>query len=134
MTRNVLNMRVHGNASPSLTLTDSTLAANGKACGAMSCAGSGTKTTTPTVAGVYIGMDNAATGGIEICASNTQSIDFTIMNSEYRGKMSYVNIDSSFNWYVRANAGPTPTMKLTPSGLSVSGAALATGTQVETQR
>ena len=44
----------------------------------------------PTVAGVYIGMVNSAAGGIEICSSSTQYIDFTIINSDYRGVIMYM--------------------------------------------
>ena len=66
--------------------------------------------TTPAVAGVYIGLDSVATGGIEISASSTQYIDFTIIKSDYRVGMSYVNGDSGFNWYVGANAAAMPNM------------------------
>ena len=67
-------------------------------------------------------MDSAAAGGIEICASSMQYIDFSITNSDCRGRIGYINIESSFKWYVGAHATTTPNMKVTPSGLSVSGA------------
>ena len=54
-----------------------------------------------------------------------QYIDFTVINSDYRGRMSYMRCDSSFISYVGANAAATPYMKLLPSGLSVSGAAVS---------
>ena len=84
-TNNDFVMHVHGNASPSLTLTNSTLTMNGITCSAILFIGSGAKTT-PTLVGVYIGMDSVAAGGIEICANSTQHIDFTLINSDYKRK------------------------------------------------
>ena len=77
----------------------------------MSCAGSGTQTTTPTLVGVYIGMDHSAAGGLEICASSSHYLDFAIINTDYKGKLSYINCDSSLNRYAGANATATPDMK-----------------------
>ena len=39
--------------------------------------------------------------------------------------MSYIYSDTSFNWYVRANAAATPDMKLPPTCFSVLGAAIS---------
>ena len=79
MTNNGFHMHVNGNASPSQTSTNSTLTTNGVSCDAIYGTGSGARPTTPSVAGVLIGMDTSAAGGIEVCASNTQYIDFTII-------------------------------------------------------
>ena len=68
---NEFNMYVNGNSSASLTIHISALTTNGITCGAISCTGSGTKPTTATVVGVYIGLGNAAVGGIEICARSS---------------------------------------------------------------
>ena len=41
----------------------------------------------PTAAGVYIGLDTTTAGGIEICSSTQQYIDFTIPSSDFKGRM-----------------------------------------------
>ena len=64
-TNNVfLKNNVNGNASASLTVNNSTLTTNAITCGAISCTGSSKKPAVPSPAGVYIGLDNAAPGGI----------------------------------------------------------------------
>ena len=45
--------------------------------------------------------------------------------------MSYTNGDSSFHWYVGANATTTPNMKLTSTGLSVLGAAISSNRRLK---
>ena len=80
-------MHVNGNASVSLTLDSSTLTTNSITCGPISCTGSGTKPTQPSVAGVYVGLDSAAAGGIEICCSNTPYIDFTTIGTDFKRKV-----------------------------------------------
>ena len=77
-TNNDLKMHVNGNASPSQTLNNSTLTPNNITCGPIWCTGSGTKPTAPTTAGVYIGLDSASAGGIDVCASNDHYICFRI--------------------------------------------------------
>ena len=62
----ILKMHVNRNVSHSLTLKNATLTTYRKTRGAISCARSTTKPTAPTIAGVYIGMDNAAVGGIDM--------------------------------------------------------------------
>lgn len=90
-------MRVNGNAAVSLPFDYLILTTISITRGAVSCTGSGTKPTTPTVVGVYIGMGSSAAGGIEICASSIQYIDSTIINSEFQRMMSYIVSDASFN-------------------------------------
>ena len=77
--------------------------------------------------GIYLGMDNSTTGGIEICSSNKQYIDFTIINTFFKIKewcILLIMIQASMGMY-GAHAGATPNMELTPSGLSVRGAAVS---------
>ena len=100
----IFKLHVIGKAPLSVTLTHSTVTANGISCSATPCAGSGTKLTTPSVVGVYIGMDNVAAGRIEICASSTQYMDFAIINSDYRGRVSYDYRESRFTWCVGAGS------------------------------
>ena len=81
------------------------------------------------MAGVHLCLANAAAGGIEICARSTQYINFTFVSasSDYRGRMSYINSDSSSTWYVGALAAAKPNVNLAPTGLSVIGAAISSG-------
>ena len=118
-TNNNLKMHVYGNVSASLTLNNSTLTTNGIACGPISCTGSGTKPTQPSAAGVYVGLDSAAAGGMEICCSASPYIDFTTINSDFRGMLIYTHCDNSFNWQVSGTT--TVAMKLISTGLSVTG-------------
>ena len=74
----------------------------------------GCKSTSPTVAGVHLGMDSSSARGIDICASSTQYIHFTVINADYKGRMSYISSESSFNCSLGANNGATPNMKLLP--------------------
>jgi hypothetical protein len=90
-TNNDSKMHVNGNSSASLTLNNSTQATTSLTCGAISCSGTTTKTTVPTAAGVYIGMDSSSSGGIEICSSTVQYIDFTGIDSDYNGNILYTN-------------------------------------------
>ena len=83
-------------------------------CGAILFTGPITKLTTPTVVGVYIGMDTLAVGGIELCASSTSYIDFTMTSSDYRGRMLDNISEASFKWLVGASSGATPNIKLLP--------------------
>ena len=71
-----LKMHVNGKASVYLTLNNSTLTTHATTCGAISCTGSSTKPTVPLTAGVYIGLDNAAAGGMNICVRTSAYIDF----------------------------------------------------------
>ena len=77
------------------------------------------------MAGVYLGMDSAATGGIEICSSAAQYNQFTGTSSDYSGRINYISNDSSFKCYVGANPTATPNLKLSLMGLSVSRAAIS---------
>ena len=83
------------------------------------------KTIAPTVAGVHLGLDCASAGEIEVGASSTQYIDFTVTNSDYSGRIMDINSDASLNWFDGANATATPNMTQTPSGLFESGAAVS---------
>ena len=119
-------MHVNRNASASFTVANSTLSTNSITCGPISCAGSTTKPTTPTVVGVHIGLDYSAVGGIEICASSTQYIDYSqVLIPIINGRMQYIRCNSSLILTVGAHATPTPNMTLLPSGLSVSGVAVS---------
>ena len=82
--------------SASLTLNNSTLTTNAIACGAASCTVSSTKPTEPSVAGVYVGLDNATAGGMEICCSSSPYVDFTTINNEFKGRLIYGHTDNSF--------------------------------------
>ena len=110
---------MNGNASASLTLKSSTLTTNSTTCGPISCTGSSTKPTSSTTASVYIGLDNAAAGGIEICCSSSPYIDFTNIGTDFKGRMIYGHADNSFSWQVGGTA--TNDMKLASTGLSVNG-------------
>jgi hypothetical protein len=77
------------------------------------------KPTAPTAAGVYIGLDNTSAGGIEICSSFLQYIDFTVPSSDFKGRMVYNNNDSSFAWHVGGSG--TAKMTLNATALYVGG-------------
>ena len=119
VTNNDIKRHVHGSASASLTMNNSTLTINSIACGAISCTGSTTQPTQPTVAGVYIRLDSAAAGGMEICCSASAYIDFTTINSDFRGRLIYTHSDNSFNWQVGGTTAVA--MNLISTGLSVTG-------------
>ena len=106
-------MHVNWNALASRALNNSTLTTNGITRGPISCTGSGTKPTTATVAGVYIGLDNAAAGGMEICSSASQYIDFASTNIDYKGRMLY-NSDT-----VSCCVGRSAAARLTLSGTAI---------------
>ena len=100
-TNNVFfKMNVNGNASDSLTLNNSTLTTNAITCGAISCTGSSKKPTVPSPAGVYIGLDNAAPGGINLCVSSSTYIDFTNIHNDVKGRMIYGHTANSLRWQV----------------------------------
>ena len=86
----------------------------------LSCAGTSGQPTAPTVAGLNVGMDAMAGGGINIWSTQVQYIDFIAPCSDYRGRMLYEYIVSlatdEFRWYVAAN-GSNSNMRLTASGL-----------------
>ena len=107
-------MHVNGNASTSLTLKNSTLTTNAITCGAISCTGSSTKPTTPSVASVYVGVDNSAAGGMEICCSSSPYIDFTTINNDFTGSLIYVHGYYSCNWQVGGSG--TTSMQLLSTG------------------
>ena len=44
------------------------------------------KPTTPTAAGVFIGLDTTAAAGIELCSTSLQYVDFTVPSSEFKGR------------------------------------------------
>ena len=114
---NDFNMHVNRNASASLTLNNSILTTNSITCGPISCTGSVVKPTQPSVAGVYVGLDISAAGGMEICCSNLPYIDFTTVGTDFKARSIYAHADNSFNWQV---AGTTTTaMKLASTGLTV---------------
>ena len=80
-------MHVNGNASASLTLNNSTLTTNAITCGPISCTGTGTKKLSPTVGGVYLGLDTSAAGEMEICCSSSPYIDFTTISNDFEGRI-----------------------------------------------
>ena len=86
-TNNDFKMHVNGNASASLALNNSTLTTNGISCGPISCTGSGTQPTQPSLAGVYVGLDSAAAGGMEICCSFSPYIDFRTISNDFKGRI-----------------------------------------------
>ena len=100
VTHNDFILHVNGSASASLTLKNSTLTINAITCGSISCTGPSTKPTTPSIGSVYVGLDNAAAGQMDICASSSAYIDFTTINNDFKGKMLYVRGDNSFSWQV----------------------------------
>ena len=86
----------------------------------LSCAGTSGQPTAPTVAGLNVGMDAMAGGGVNIWSTQVQYFDFIAPCSDYRGRMLYEYIVSlatdEFRWYVAAN-GSIPHMRLMASGL-----------------
>ena len=112
-------MHVNGNASASLTLNNSTLTTNAITCGPISCTGTGTKQLSPTAAGVYLGLDTSAAGGMEICCSSSPYIDFTTISNDFKGRIIYNHGDNSFNWQLGGSY--THAMRLLSTGLSVTG-------------
>ena len=60
------------------------LTTNAITCGPISCTGTGTKQLSPTVAGVYLGLDTSAVGGMEICCSSSPYIDFTTISNDFK--------------------------------------------------
>ena len=114
-TNNDFKMHVNGSTTPSLTLNSTTLSTN-----AIACTGTG-KATAPTTAGVYIGLDTSAAGGIEICAGSLQYIDFTVPTptTDYRGRMMYNNTENAFAWSVGGSG--TAKMVLNATALYVGG-------------
>ena len=93
-------MHVNGKASVSLTLNNSTLTTHATTCGAISCTGSSTKPTVPSTAGVYIGLDNAAAGGMKFCVRTSAYIDFTNIHNDVKRRMIYGHTDNSLRWQV----------------------------------
>ena len=111
----IFKLHVNGNASASLTSNNSTLTTNDITRGPIACTGSGTKATVPTAAGVYIGMDSAGAGGIEICASSSQYSDFTSTGIDHKGRMIYSSASDIFAWHV----GLPSTARLTLSATAL---------------
>lgn len=56
----------------------------------IACAGTSGKPTTPTFAGVYLGMGSTLAGGIEICCSSVQYIEITMPNKVSREKTGFL--------------------------------------------
>ena len=121
VTNNDFKMHVNGNASASLTLNHTILTTSSITCGLISCTGSGTKPTKPSAAGVYLGLDSSAAGGMEICCSTSRYIDFTTIGTDFKGRLIYAHVDHSFNWQVGVTT--TSAMKLLSIGFSVNGTA-----------
>ena len=66
----------NGSVSGKVVLSSTTYTANCNITeGTGSCTGTA-KPTAPSVAGVYIGMDTTAAGGIETCSGSVHYIDF----------------------------------------------------------
>ena len=80
-----------------------------------------TKPTAPSVAGVYIGLDNAAAGGINICSSTSQYIDFASTGIDFKGRMLYNN--DTFSWFVALSS--TARLALSATALMFGTATLA---------
>jgi hypothetical protein len=68
---------------------------------------------------VYVGLDSAAAGGLEICCSSSAYIDFATINNDCKGRFIYTHSDNSFNWQLGGTT--TTAMKLLSTGLSVTG-------------
>ena len=113
----IFKLHANWNAPASLTLHSSTRATNSITCGAISCSGTTTKPTAPSVAGVFIGLYNASAGGMEICSSSSPYIDFSNINNDFKGSMIYGHTDNSFRLQVGGSG--TVSMKLISSGLTV---------------
>ena len=86
----------------------------------LSCAGTSRKPTAPTAAGLNMGMDAMADGGINIWSTQVQYIGFISPSLGCRRRVLYEYIVSpatdEFRWYVAAN-GSIPHMRLMASGL-----------------
>ena len=78
-----------------------------------SCTGIG-KAIAPSVVGVYLfEMDTTAACGIEICSTSMQYIDFTVLNSDSKGRVVYNSTDSSFALFIDASATAKMTLNAT---------------------
>ena len=86
------------------------------------------KTNQPSLAGVYVGLDSAAAGGMEICCSFSPYIDFTTISNDFKGRIIYTHNDNSFYFQV---GGTTVAMKLISSGLSVTGTVTSSDKRLE---
>ena len=75
----------------------------------------------PTDPGVYIGLDSTSAGGIEICASSLQYIDFTIPLTDYKGRILYGSGSNEFKFAV---ASSSVKATLNTTGLTVVGTIL----------
>ena len=115
----IFKMHVNGNASASLTLSNSTLTTNAITCGPISCIGTSTKQLSPTAAGVYLGLDTSAAGGMEICCSSSPYVDFKTISNDFKGMIIYSHGDNSFHWQLGVSY--THAMRLLSTGLSVTG-------------
>ena len=118
-TNNDFKMHVNGNASASLTLNNSTLTTNAITCGPISCTGTGTKQLSPTAAGVYLGLDTSAAGGMEICCSSSPYVDFKTISNDFKGMIIYSHGDNSF--HSKLGGSYTHAMRFLSTGLSVTG-------------
>ncbi|MFM7984907.1 MAG: hypothetical protein ACKPKO_36860 [Candidatus Fonsibacter sp.] len=78
------------------------------------------KPAVPTSVGVYIGLDSGnSAGGIEICTSALQYIDFTSPGVDLKGRIIYGFGSNDFQFW--SNSVTTAKMTLNSSGLSVGG-------------
>ena len=66
-----------------------TIACKNLSCQHLPCAGTDGKTTTPTSAGVHMGMDSCAVGGIDICSAQLQYVDFNAASFDYGRRLLY---------------------------------------------
>ena len=83
----------------SLTVHSSTLATSSISCSSTLLAnseGTSGKPSTPPSAVVHVGMDSTSAGGIEICSSSMQYVDYSSLYSEFKRKAICLIVRSCF--------------------------------------
>ncbi|MFM7977961.1 MAG: tail fiber domain-containing protein, partial [Candidatus Fonsibacter sp.] len=116
------NISSGGNITSSGTITGSTV--TGKY---ITCTGNtGSYITAPTAVGVYLQntvISNNGYAWMELCGSNSGQafIDFTTVNSDYRGRFSFTLSSNQYDWSVWNGTSSPTKMTLNSSGLSVGG-------------
>lgn len=87
---------IGGSVTPSLTFGNT----NGGLMSSLALGVTGTKNVAFASAGVYAGIDSASTAGIEIVGSSTglTYIDFSILNTDRRGRIVYNHINDAMTF------------------------------------
>ncbi|MFM7981283.1 MAG: hypothetical protein ACKPKO_18405, partial [Candidatus Fonsibacter sp.] len=76
----------------------------------------------PSAAGVYIGLDSGNTsGGMEICCSQFQYIDFTSPGTDFKGRIIYGYGFNDFQFWISSISTTAARMTLNSTGLNVVG-------------